>query len=365
MISIFTGVPGTGKTALVVSELNKIQDRPIFVMGIPDLKIEHQPVPPIAEWTELRPDPDDPGVLLPYFTFPPNSLIVIDEAQRVYRPRTAGTKVPPIVAAFETHRHTGVDFWLVTQDAGLLDSNIRKLVTRHVHIRATAIGRYKYEWPELGVPDNKSSRELARRDRYTPPRDAFPLYKSAEVHTKVRLGLPWYYFVFAFAFLASCGLLYYGYNRIASFTDKGDGPVNKIDSNINAKPKLIKASRNELEDYLIAQKPRLEGLLHTAPVYDQVAAPKVVPEVVGCYSTKKTGCRCLTQQGTPYNTTKALCEDWLANGVPFKPWKEPEIPPLASPQQSASVPPLSESSGPTVGLIQAPPPVTLSEDKKK
>lgn len=85
-ITMVTGLPGSGKTAHVVDLLAHHDDykgRPLFVMGIPDLQIEHNPTPPLAEWTELRPSPEDPQILLPYFTFPPGSVVVIDEAQRV------------------------------------------------------------------------------------------------------------------------------------------------------------------------------------------------------------------------------------------------------------------------------------------
>jgi len=133
-VVIVTGQPGSGKTALTVDMIAndpQFKGRPLFVMGIPDLKVPHITCPPVDEWTEYRTSPEDPSLDLAYFTFPENALVVIDEAQRVYRPRPTGTRVPPEVAAFETHRHLGVDFILLTQHPGLIDSNIRKLVGRH------------------------------------------------------------------------------------------------------------------------------------------------------------------------------------------------------------------------------------------
>jgi zona occludens toxin len=192
MITLITGEPGNGKTALVVKMLTEVNDRPVFVMGIRDLQIPHEPVPPISEWTEHRPVPEDPSLTEAWFTFPPNALIVIDEAQKVYRPRASGSKVPDIVAAFETHRHTGVDFWLITQAPGLIDSNIRKLIAKHIHIRANFMGRRRYEWVGVGDPESKQSREIARSENYAPPKEVFGLYKSAEAHTKVRHKIPFY-----------------------------------------------------------------------------------------------------------------------------------------------------------------------------
>lgn len=219
MIVLITGLPGSGKTAYAVDMLAhdpQFAGRPKFVMGVPGLKIEHEACPPVEQWVEFRVSPEDDSLQLPYFTFPENAVVFIDEAQRVYRPRPAGAAVPPHVAAFETHRHTGVDFILITQQAGLLDSNIRRLIGRHVHIRPTPMGRYKYEWMELGDPESQSSRQLAASSRYKLPKRAFDLYKSAETHTKLRTPIPWYYWLFAVALLLFFGLVYYIVGRVSS-----------------------------------------------------------------------------------------------------------------------------------------------------
>lgn len=184
MITLVTGIPGMGKTSFVLSELLGIKNRPLFIMGIPHLTIDYVKPPPVDDWTELRPDNDDPTLMLPYFTFPANSIVILDEAQRVYRPRTTNSKVPDIVAAFETHRHLGIDFYLMTQHINLLDGNIRRLIGRHIDIRGSYLGRYKYEWLGLGDPDSKASRDQAARKRFSPPKQVFDLYKSAETHTK-------------------------------------------------------------------------------------------------------------------------------------------------------------------------------------
>lgn len=187
MITMITGLPGMGKTALVVSmlidEVNK-GVRPLFVMGLTDLSLEHIPAPPIPEWTEKRQDKDDPNLYLDYFTFPPNSILIIDEAQRVYRARSSGSKVPPIVSALETHRHTGLDIWLLTQKPLLVDSHVRELVGRHIHIKDTLLGRYLYEWAEFQDVNSKSNLSDAIKRKFSPPKKAFQHYKSAQLHTK-------------------------------------------------------------------------------------------------------------------------------------------------------------------------------------
>lgn len=84
MIILVTGVPGSGKTAKVVDLLAhdpQFSGRPLFVTGIPDLALDHQQCPPVADWVEFR-DNETGDLSLPYFTFPANSVVVVDEAQR-------------------------------------------------------------------------------------------------------------------------------------------------------------------------------------------------------------------------------------------------------------------------------------------
>lgn len=248
-ITLITGVPGTGKTAFVVSELEKIAatGRKIFVDNIPDLKIPHYRAGKISSWqkgtwlhidifkrstaapvigagqnldSEYGDEIDDdnhgdeswqanPDVLkdlegnlqllvfdnqgkpcgsVPYESHK-GALLVIDEGQRHFRPRPAGSPVPDHVAALEVHRKQ-LDIWIITQRPGLIDSNVRGLCGRHIALRETPFGRYKYEWPEVGDIESKTSRDTAARTRYKLPKHVFDLYKSAEVHTDHKHTLP-------------------------------------------------------------------------------------------------------------------------------------------------------------------------------
>lgn len=240
-LTIITGVPGTGKTALLVAELEKIAatGRKIFVDNIPGLTIEHYRAGKVTEWhrgTWLHIDQykrTSPSVAMPVDiveddgdgneNWQPNpevvkdkdgnfhrlaldeagqvvgsvpyeshkgALLVIDEAQRHFRPRPAGSAVPDHVAALEVHRHQGLDIWLVTQRPGLLDSNVRALCGKHIALRSTPFGRYKYEWPEVGDIESKTSRDTAAKSRYKLPKHVFKLYKSAEAHTEHKHTLP-------------------------------------------------------------------------------------------------------------------------------------------------------------------------------
>ncbi|MGQ2966776.1 zonular occludens toxin family protein [Methylophilus sp.] len=266
MITIITGVPGMGKTALLVQMLlanDKASNaRPVFVMGIPDLRIEHVKAPPVEEWTEKRPDPDDPSLMLDYFTFPPNSYLILDEAQRVYRPRSAGTKVPPYVAALETHRHTGLDIILLTQKPNLVDVNVRHLCGRHIHIRDTILGRKLYEWPEYNDTDNKANLDAAAKRAFKPPKESFKYYKSSEMHTKQprRFHQVWIYLALAVVFMG-----YMGYRAFTSISGRmSDKPIQEAASSAPSKAGTdSKKPRRDL----------IDGELHESPGAQEYSGP--------------------------------------------------------------------------------------------
>lgn len=329
MIVLFTGVPGSGKTTKVVSDLAQIKDRPIFVMGIPDLKIPHQPVPPVSDWTRLEPTAEDAKVLRPVFNFPAHSIIVIDEAQNVYRPRASGSKVPDIVAAFETHRHTGVDFWLITQHPGLLDANIRKLVGKHLHVHVAPLGRKLLEWAQCRDPDSKTDRGDAVRIDYKPNPKVFGLFKSAEAHTKIKRRLSKSVVIMTAAAVMLVVLIGVAYTRISSKFDKpptataaakGQGVTGTIQPGQQADKSQISqgsASVHPVESFT----PVHPNYPESAPAYDAIRVVKSMPVVAGCVKTANW-CRCYSQQGTKLEIQADRCGDIIANKV-FDPYREP------------------------------------------
>jgi zona occludens toxin len=322
MITLMTGVPGTGKTAHIVAQLLKEKTRPLFVMGIPDLKVPHTPVPPIDHWTERRPDPDDPSVMLPYFTFPKNSIVVIDEAQRIYRPRPVSSKVPDIVAAFETHRHTGVDFWLLTQGPSLLDSNIRRLVTKHWHIHPTPFGRRLLEWSQCRNPENKSDRSDALSTSYKPDSKVFPLYKSAELHTVVKRSIPKSFVVAVVSLFLALGLGTFAYNRISKRVTSSVAQVESPSQNsvVPSAPVPPVAVSSSVGSYLDTFQPVHPDFPESAPAYDSLRVVKAMPVVAGCIQIADA-CQCYSQQGTKLDIQRQRCSDIVQNKV-FDPYRE-------------------------------------------
>lgn len=335
-ITLITGLPGTGKTAHAVDMIEKeYRDRPVFQMGILDLAMDHEPVPPVAEWTEEKASPEDPEHVQFWFTFPPNSVVIIDEAQTVFRPRPVGSRVPPEVQAFETHRHLGIDFVLITQHPGLIDSNIRKLVGRHRHIRSTALGRHMFEWGETGDPESTASRSVAAKTRYTLPKHVFGRYKSAEIHTKSKTRMPIYVYLFVACLI---GFAVAGWRVFDSMSAKV-APLASVP--MTPSSSTGKEIKPVSLTYAEKEHPRLADYAHTAPKYDEVTKPIDAPWPAGCmvvaaWRGNPEKCRCVDQQGNRYATSDSVCRGIVKNGI-FKDWgKSPSD--AAQPQQARDMP---------------------------
>lgn len=339
MLYLYTGVPGAGKTLYAVSNLVKrkdFKDRPIFVDGIKDLdheKINYFDIPEgesIQTWPKWA---------------PPGAIIVVDECQRIFRPRPSGSKVPDYVAELETHRHRGLDFILITQHPRLIDINLRELIEHHTHLGKTNLGlRRKMEWTTGGAkdPGSRANIKEALISVYRLDKSVYGLYKSAEVHTKIRTKKSKLLMLFP---LALC-LVGYG---IWSFTDfwgkfSGEGEKAKTASatqpaQAQTQPSAVSASEHvsngqypkaetkpeepkkphlSEEDY----QPRIAERPETAPIYDGMnKAVKAMPWPAACIKAENR-CTCYTDQGTKIKDIgKQTCLNYVKDGLPFNPYK--------------------------------------------
>ncbi len=313
MLTLITGEPGAGKTALTVSMLmEEVGERPLFVMGIPDLQIPHEPTPPVAEWTEHVPLPEDPTLTRPVFRFPPNSIVVIDEAQNVYRPRASTSRVPDYVAAIETHRHTGIDIWIITQGPWLVDSNLKSLVGRHVHIRAMPFGRRLYEWGECGDPKSKASRDTAAQKRFKLPKKAFDKYKSASLHIKTSKKLPMPVIVLGVAALLLPVLVWRGFHAIYDRTQpqkpsQAQAANGHPDASAPVGGQVVQQVKPVTAQTLFEdENPRIGGRPETAPMYDGLRKVRAMPMAVA-FVANKSKCKAYTQQGTEVLMSDQQC----------------------------------------------------------
>ena len=305
MITLFTGSPGAGKTASLVDFLSKLDggERPLFVDGLEGLTLPHTVVDANQWHTEL----------------PDGAILVIDEVQRVWRPRPAGSKVPESVSQLETHRHRGIDVFVTTQSPKLMDSNVRALVGRHVHIRDTGIlGRWWYEWPEVSEAMNWKT--CVNKKKISLSKKSFSLYKSASIHVKPVRGIPRVLFLVIAAILGFLVLAYFGYKTISTRTHPE--PVTPLA--VNTAPGETTTSQPVyVQAYDLLQFiPRISNRPESAPAYDHLRAVVVMPMVVGgaCVGDK---CKCLNQQGTDSGLSSNDCLAWMKN-PPFNPYKLPQ-----------------------------------------
>jgi len=302
MITLFTGAPGAGKTASLVDFLSKLQgDRPIFVDGLEGLTLPHTAVDASKWHTEL----------------PDGAILVIDEVQRVWRPRGPGAKVPDSVAQLETHRHRGIDVFVTTQSPRLLDSNVRGLVGRHVHIRDVGIlGRYWYEWPECN--DAMAWKTCTNKKRISLPKKAFSLYKSASLHTVPVRGFPRALIV-GVAALVAFAVLGYGVYNIIQRTQAKPAPV-VAPAAVPGSPTFAPVMPVQAVYDAAAFIPRISNKPESAPAYDHLRKVVAMPQVVGGYCIGED-CKCITNQGSDAGLSSSECRRWISN-PPFDPYRK-------------------------------------------
>lgn len=219
MISLFTGLPGSGKTLLAIEDIlentNSRTPRALYT-NIDGLDFE------ALRCFKL----EDPEA---WHDLPEGSLVVIDECQRFFPPRPNGSKVPDSVKHFETHRHQGLDIVLITQHPSLLDNNVRKLVELHRHCyRPFGMNnRRVFEWNSCNStpePAQDKSNALRTVKKFNP--ELFKYYKSASLHTH-QPRIPYKKFVMLGVFLLAVlgGFVFAFFNTKDTLIDSKDIPV--------------------------------------------------------------------------------------------------------------------------------------------
>ena len=336
MLYLITGVPGSGKTLKMISDLmnrKDLKDRTLYLDGIPEVKGEIIPNLPIPEGETMQ---------TWHKWAPTGAILVIDECQRVFRPRPSGSKVPDYVAELETHRHRGIDIFLLTQHPRLVDVNVRSLIGHHCHISKTNLGvRRMFEWERCGDPTSKTDVEGAVKSVYTLDKKAFGVYKSAEEHTKIRTKLSRTVYAFPIVLLIVIVAAWSSYNRwqrlnaeeaqtqpapvaaqAASPTAGGTAAATAADGTHAAGQYALDVKQAD-KPHISADdfKPAIDGQPHTAPIYDTYnKAVQTMPYPVACVQNADR-CTCYTDQGTKIKGfDKALCLEYVADGL-YNPYR--------------------------------------------
>ena len=306
MIYLFTGTPGSSKTLNAIKfvcENGPFKDRPVYYYNIREVSLP---------WIELSEDE-----VKAWYDLPHGAVIVIDECQKIFRPRARSQGVPKMVEELETHRHGGFDIVLLTQGTSLVDNAVLAQVGKHHHLERR-YGMERANWftweKACKSVDSQTYRKQAVRTTVPFDKKYFGVYKSAEVHTHKR-QIP-AKIMAAWAFIIGFVLVFGFYVKsIVSPDDpKPKKPENVVEEFEGPYiPRITEAPKEA--DWSDQQTPRLSGMPWTAPVYDQLMEPKSVPTPDACiHWKKKDQCVCSTRQGTRISIPKNVCLDIVAHG---------------------------------------------------
>lgn len=195
MITEITGLPGAGKTSLLIERYfmplaakgwleeattpdgEKVKVKRRLFTNINGLLLEHEKIDEshLQNWQEW---------------VKPGDIIAFDEAQKPWPLTATGKAQDKCITELETHRHYGVDFFLCTQHPMLLNAAIARLAGQHLHVRKLGNSRYAtvYEWDGVSrtlLYKNSFAKKPWRRSKAVEK-----VYRSSSLHTKQRRALP-------------------------------------------------------------------------------------------------------------------------------------------------------------------------------
>lgn len=334
-----TGLPGTFKSCGAVEQLIKYagddayKDRPRFALGV----------------TGLRPDLAEPitaSQFRDWTSFPAGSIILVDEAQKVMPARRTG-EPPKFIRDMSEHRHRGIEFIFITQNASMVDKYVRDLVDRHYH----HVRKYGSMWAERweyqqceSDPTRKGVKALAMGKEFVKASpEAMEAYTSAELHT-IKRKLPRFIKIAAVVAIAIPVLFFVAYRQMQSASQKqvdsltggksqakgvtsvGDRPTlfgeqggSKSTAGKDKEPVMTKA------EWVARFEPRVSGMPWSAPAYDSLPV-QGVPDLY-CISmeiegTNDSTCHCITEQGTSAVVPHNMCMQ-MARGGTYNPYRTP------------------------------------------
>lgn len=323
-ITLFTGLPGAGKTAQLVAEIIRLREaepgRPIFAFGINGLREDLA-----AAITEEQ--------LHNWWDLPPGSIICIDECQEdgsnpdqpvSLFPKDRGTPAPWVQRLAKV-RHHGMSFLLTTQDPANMSAYVRRLVGRHIHtVNKFQSGMLqRFEWEKcMDDTDSRANRKRAVESMGKLPTQVFDAYKSSQIHTMKRRIPKKVYFFVVLVVVAICAVVAVPFvlKRAQQKNEAmiaGGSPGQQADRLSSAEL----ANRTlRVGDYSKWITPRVAGIPWTAPAFDSLSV-KAQPALY-CIAVDDGRCSCVTEQGTRYDVPKPTCRAVAAGGI-YNPFKAP------------------------------------------
>jgi zona occludens toxin len=322
MLYLRTGANGSCKTLFTLWDVRDLQlktGRPVAWNGRfklnPEKELEFG-------WTKI--DFKD------WQSQPDGTIFLIDECHNDMPKRSPGSAVPEPIRMLAEHRARGFDFFLLTQHPMNIDDFVRRLVGApgwHQHLKrvfggtkATRVLQWDAVNPQCEKDGSGRSAQITTRSQ---PKQVFEWYDSAVLHTaKVRVPRAVWVLVGAVVVAAGGAVL-----AVQALRPKPTAPVASMPASVSSSGKSVTAVTDKramtVNEYMASYTPRIAGLMHTAPIYDDLTKPKRVPVPAACIEWKKKGgCKCFTQDATPYPVPDAVCRDFVQRGV-FLAFSEP------------------------------------------
>ncbi|MGJ7531409.1 zonular occludens toxin domain-containing protein [Variovorax sp. GB1P17] len=306
MLTVWTGLPGSGKTSGVIEKVlmplaakgwmeeaidadgNKVPVKRKLWTNINGLLLEHEKI-----------DADD--LLRWHEWVKPGDLIVFDEVQKPWPLTGANKEQPKCITELETHRHYGIDMHLLTQHPMLINAAIVRLAGQHFHVRKLGNSRFAtiYEWDGVSrtlLYKNSFSKKPWRRSK-----GAEKVYRSSSLHTKQKRSVPTVIFgiLFALVMLGVLGPTVYGRMQ-ERFHPK---PVEVT----NTETKGVAAPSVQTAAVVPA------SALAAQPSGQQADKP---PVFAGCGRIRDR-CQCFDDKGAPFEKEPLFCEDMTRVAVGF------------------------------------------------
>jgi len=309
MLYLVTGTPGSGKTLNTIKfvrESKQFQGRAVYYFGIRDLD-------PKFGWIQL-----DEEAAKKWHDLPSNSVILFDEAYNIFPTKHGSQGTPEHVKQLAVHRHKGFDIFLICQKVvGQLDTFTRGLVNRHQHyariMGSLNINRFTWDVCQQNV-DSAATRKDANVDQFRMDKAYFGVYHSADEHTHT-LSVPWKKIAFLGVLIV---LLVVSVRSFMGFFDRKPAePASATSAGLASVASAPPVSSGKVEQLPFAElvKPEVEGIPWSAPIYrEQYAKANDWPRPAACMHSRRTGCKCYTQQASPIDVPDEMCRQIVTRG---------------------------------------------------
>ncbi len=325
-IYLRTGGNGSCKTLFTLADVRKLQQetsRPVFYV-----EGRFKPKPIITDEFGWK-----PFKFAEWQDLPDGSICLCDEVHYDLPIRKAGAEVPQHIAKLSEHRSRGFDFFMLTQHPQNIDVFVRRLVQApgwHQHLKrvfGASNATRVLQWDAVNAQCEKDgSGESAQITTRTQPKEVFQWYDSAFMHTgKKRIPFQvWLIVACVPLVLALVTYTWYAFTKNQDKTKEritGDVATSNSTADGRSRGGALGGSRADERpplspaEYVAAYKPRVPALMHTAPAYDELTKPKRVPVPAACVESKSQGCKCYTQDATPYPTPADMCRQMVRNGI--------------------------------------------------